>query len=233
MTRRTAFLLWADIPRGHEAGFNEWYSREHAPDRVLGIPGFVQARRFAATAGGPGYAALYETTGPEVFSNEAYLAMRRAPDARSREFIPLFRNVIRFVGCPVADAGAVPGAIEGAWARFAAVRMAASADSSGHGRELVDAMVRRPGIVRARLFRADSGLMAGAVKNMQGTTRQSLRGPDRLPDALLMVEGATEAQLAEIEAEANTAVMAGAGVELMAAARMRQLMRVAPNRQET
>ncbi len=233
MSRPTAFLLWADIPAGREAEFNEWYSREHAPDRVLGIPGFIQARRFAATAGGPGYAALYETAGPEVFSNEAYLAMRRAPDARSREFIPLFRNVVRFVGCPVAEASAVPGVIEGAWARFAAIRLAPSMDDSIHGRELVDALVRRPGIVRARLFRADSALMAGAVKNMQGTTRESLRGPDRLPDALLMVEGATEVQLAAIEAEANAAVTAGADVELVAAARMRQLMRVAPNRQET
>jgi hypothetical protein len=233
MARPTAFLLWADIPADQETGFNEWYSREHAPDRVLGIPGFVQARRFAATAGGPGYAALYETTGPEVFGNEAYLAMRRVPDARSRQYIPLFRNVIRFVGCPVAEASAVPGVFEGAWVRFAALRMAASADDSDHGRKLVDAMVRRPGIVRARLFHADSGLMAGAAKNMRGTTRESLRGPDRLPDALLMVEGATEAHLAAIEAEASAAMTAGAGVEFMAAARMRQLMRVAPNRQET
>jgi hypothetical protein len=233
MARPTAFLLWADIPAGHEARFNEWYSREHAPDRVLGIPGFVQARRFAATEGGPGYAVLYEVTGPEVFGNEAYLAMRRTPDAHSREFIPLFRNVVRFVGSAVAEARAVPGAIEGAWARFAAIRMAASAGDAGTWREFVDAVVRRPGILRARLFRADAGLMAGAVSNMQGTTREAMRGPDRLPEALLMVEGATEDQLAAAEAQAAAAVAACANGAPMAVARMQQLMRVAPHRQET
>ena len=35
MSRPTAFLLWADIPAGREAEFNEWYSREHAPDRLV------------------------------------------------------------------------------------------------------------------------------------------------------------------------------------------------------
>lgn len=223
MGRPTAFLLWADIPAGQEAGFNEWYSREHAPDRVLGVPGFVQARRFAATEGGPGYAVLYEVDGPEVFRNEAYLAMRRDPDARSRQYIPLFRDVIRFVGCPVAEARAVPGVIEGAWARFIAV---ATQGAAGAGGDVLDALVRRPGILRARLFQADAALMTGAVKNMRGTDREAMRGPDRLPGALLMVEGATESQLAAAETEI-AAAMAGGG-EPMAAARMRQLMRVAP-----
>jgi hypothetical protein len=232
MSQPTAFLLWADIPVGHEDGFNEWYNREHAPDRVLGIPGFVQARRFAAVAGGPGYAALYEVAGPEVFRNTAYLAMRRTPDPRSQQFIPLFRNVIRFVGRPLAEAGAVPGAIEGAWARFAAFRGAPAADDARAWREFAETLVRRPGILKARLFRADPGLMAGAVKNMQGTTREGLRGPDRLPDALLMVEGATEEQLAAIEADVTAAIAARPGWTLLDAARMRQLMRVAPNRQE-
>ncbi len=37
MTPSTHLLIWADIPAQHEAGFNEWYNREHLPDRVLGI----------------------------------------------------------------------------------------------------------------------------------------------------------------------------------------------------
>ena len=53
MAAPTALLIWADIPAEHEAGFNEWYNPEHAPDRVLGIPGFIQARRFVALDGAP------------------------------------------------------------------------------------------------------------------------------------------------------------------------------------
>jgi hypothetical protein len=232
MAQPTAFLLWADIPPEHEAGFNEWYSREHAPDRVLGVPGFLQARRFEAAAGAPRYAVLYEVAGPEVFRDGAYLAMRRTPDARSQQFIPLFRNVIRFVGRAQAEALAVPGAVEGAWAGFSAFQ-APAGDDAGDWRSLAAACVRRPGILRARLFRADPELMTGAVKNMEGTTRERLRGPDRLPDALLMVEGATEEQLSMIEPDVTAAMAARPGWALLDGARMRQLMRVAPNRQET
>jgi len=227
MPRATCFLLWADVAAGHEDGFNEWYNREHAPDRVLRVPGFVQARRFAAVKGGPGYAALYEVEDPEVFRDETYLAMRRTPDPRSQQFIPLFRNVIRFVGQPQAEARAVPGAIEGGWVWFAAAGAAPAADDARAWQDCVEAWVRRPGILRARLFRADAGLMEGAVKNMQGATRERLRGPDRLPGALLMVEAATEEQLAAAEADASAA-LAGTGGTLLDAARMRQLMRVAP-----
>ncbi len=231
MAGTTAFLLWADIPAEHEDGFNEWYNREHAPDRVLRIPGFIQARRFAATGGGPRYAALYEVTGPEVFRNEAYLAMRRTPDPRSQQFIPLFRNVIRFVGCPCAEAVTVPGVAEGAWAQFSAFQ-APPADDAREWQAFAAALVRRPGIVRVRVFRAVTELMDGAVRNMKGTTRESLRGPDRLPDALLMIEGASEGQLADAETGVTNAVSAHPGWALLDSARMQQLMRVAPNRQE-
>lgn len=232
MAQPAAFLLWADIGSEHEAGFNEWYSREHAPDRVLGIPGFVQARRFAASEGAPRYAVLYEVAGPEVFRDEAYLAMRRAPDPRSRQYIPLFRNVIRFIGRPRAEAAAVPGVAEGMWARFSAFQ-APPADDAAQWQAFAAALVRRPGIVRVRVFGAVPELMDGAVKNMKGTPREDLRGPDRLPDALLMIEGATEAQLADAETGMADAVAARPGWTPLGTARMQQLMRVAPNRQGT
>lgn len=151
MAQPAAFLLWADIGTEHEAGFNEWYSREHAPDRVLGIPGFIQARRFAASEGAPRYAVLYEVAGPGVFRDETYLAMRKSPDARSRQYIPLFRSAC-------AEAAAVPGIAEGMWVRFSAYQ-APPADDAGAWQALATALVRRPGIVRARVFRAVPELM--------------------------------------------------------------------------
>lgn len=230
MAQPVVFLLWADIDAGHEAEFDEWYSREHAPDRVLGIPGFVQARRFMAAEGAPRYAVLYEVAGPGVFRNDAYLAMRRAPDPRSRQYIPLFRNVIRFIGRACAEAAAVPSLVEGAWVRFSAFR-APPADDADAWQALVVSLVRRPGILRARVYRAVPELVEGAVKNMKDTPREGLRGPDRLPDALLMIEAATEAQLADAGAAVAGAVEARPGWGPLGSARMQQLMRVAPDRQ--
>jgi len=233
MTQPVTFLLWTDIPAEHEAGFNEWYNREHIPDRVFGIPGFIQARRFAAVEGGPQYATLYEVAGPEVFRNEAYLAMRRTPDPHSQHYIALFRNVIRIVGRPDADMDAVAvkiraaGVTEGAWVRFVALKAPAAATAHrlhNAGPALVVDLARRPGVVRVRLFSVVPELQEGAVRNMQGTTRAGLRGPDRLADALLMIEAATEAQLAAVEADALAACR---DWTLLGSARMRQVMRVA------
>lgn len=223
-----SYIIWTDIPAERETEFNEWYNREHAPDRVLGIPGFIQARRFVAVDGAPQYAAWFDVAGPEVFKNEAYLAMRRTPDPRSQQFIPLFRNVIRFIGRLVADAVAVPGVAEGTWVRFAAFKAPAPSENDARAwAEFVTALVRRPGIMRARVFRAVPELLDGAVRNMRGTTRESLRGPDRLGDALVMIEGVTDSQLADVEPELADALSARPDWAPLGSARMRQLMRVA------
>lgn len=223
-----SYIIWTDIPAEREVEFNEWYNREHAPDRVLGIPGFIQARRFVAAEGAPKYAAWFDVAGPEVFRNEAYLAMRQVPDPRSQQFIPLFRNVIRFIGRPAADAVSVPGVAEGSWVRFAAFKAPAPSEEDARAwAEFAAGLARRPGIVRARLFRAIPELLDGAVRNMKGTTREGLRGPDRLGDALLMIEGVTEGQLSAIEPDVAAALAARPGWTLLGSARMRQLMRVA------
>jgi hypothetical protein len=224
-----SYIIWTDIPPGHETAFNDWYNREHAPDRVLGIPGFIQARRFVAVEGGPKYAAWFDVAGPEVFRNEAYMAMRRTPDARSQQFIPLFRNVIRFIGQVAADAAGVrgQGIVEGAWVRFAVFKGALAEEDIRSWSARVAAMVRKPGILRARLFLAVPELLESAVRNMKGTTREGLRGPDRLGEVLVMIEGATDEQLAAIEPDLTQALAARPGWTTLGTARMRQLMRVA------
>jgi hypothetical protein len=222
-----SYVIWTDVAPERAPEFNEWYNREHAPDRVLRIPGFVQARRFEAVDGAPGYAAWFDVAGPEVFRNDAYMEMRRTPDPRSQQFIPLFRNVIRFIGQAAADATAVPGVIEGTWVRFAAFKAQLTEDDDRAWTEVTAALVRKPGIMRARLFRAVPELLDGAVRNMTGHVRESLRGPDRLGDALVMIEGVTDAQVAAIETDLQKALAAHPGWTPLGSARMRQLMRVA------
>jgi hypothetical protein len=222
-----SYIIWTDMAPERAVEFNEWYNREHAPDRVLRIPGFIQARRFAAVEGAPQFAAWFDVAGPEVFRNDAYMAMRQTPDPRSQEFIPLFRNVIRFIGQAAADAVAVPGIAEGTWVRFAAFKGAVTEEEARAWPERLAALVRKPGIVRARLFRAVPELLDGAVRNMKGHVREGLRGPDRLGEILVMIEGVTDEQLAAIEPDVARALAAHPGWTPLGSARMRQLMRVA------
>jgi hypothetical protein len=224
-----SYIIWTDIPADRENEFNEWYNREHAPDRVLGIPGFIQSRRFVAVDGAPRYAAWFDVAGPEVFRDEAYMAMRRTPDPRSQQFIPLFRNVIRFIGRPVADAVGVrgQGVVEGACVRFAVFQGELPETDVPAWSSVVASLVGRPGILRARLFRAAPELLESAVRNMKGAPREGLRGPDRLGEVLLMIEGIADANVAAVEPEIAAALAAHPSWKSLGSARMRQLMRVA------
>ncbi|MGH8056431.1 MAG: hypothetical protein ACREOH_04245, partial [Candidatus Entotheonellia bacterium] len=52
--------VWMDIPAHVEDDFNRWYNEEHIAERV-GIPGFLNGRRYLAIDGAPKYVALYDT----------------------------------------------------------------------------------------------------------------------------------------------------------------------------
>jgi len=72
-TRGTGLLMvWTDIDAGHEAEFNRWYDEEHLP-RLLLVPGFLSAGRYAALKGGPRYLAIYELEDHNVLRSAAYL----------------------------------------------------------------------------------------------------------------------------------------------------------------
>ena len=61
-------MVWTDIAEALESGFNEWYNREHMPERILGVPGFVRGRRYIACDGGPRYLAVYEASSNAVLT---------------------------------------------------------------------------------------------------------------------------------------------------------------------
>lgn len=214
-----AQFLWTDIPAEIEPAFNEWYDREHVPDRVLRIPGFVRGRRFVAVNGGPKYVALYEAASAVVFSDPAYRVMRREPDPRSRIFIPRFRNVLRIIGRPLLDLGSG----DGEWVRLIAFASPRLLPQAG-----IASMASRidPGRnVRCRLFAADPDLVSAAVSGMSGSARADLRGADRLPGLLLMIEADGEDGLGAF-ADTATAAMLGPDTEVMAAANMRRILDV-------
>ncbi len=71
MTKQGLLLMMTDIDPANEADFNRWYEEEHMDER-MGIPGFINARRFTALEGGPKYLALYDLESPDVLASPAY-----------------------------------------------------------------------------------------------------------------------------------------------------------------
>lgn len=74
-------LTMTETPPALEAEFNDWYDREHLPER-LAIPGFLSARRWVADLppGEGKYLATYELESAAVLESPAYLArFRDAP----------------------------------------------------------------------------------------------------------------------------------------------------------
>lgn len=80
-----------DIDAADEAGFNCWYDKEHMEERV-GIPGFLDARRYVAIRGRPKYLNLYETRSLAVLDSPPYLTRLANQTAWSMEMLGKVRN---------------------------------------------------------------------------------------------------------------------------------------------
>src|SRR4051794_10510348 len=79
-TRGTGLLMaWMDVDPTYEDEFNRWYNEEHI-GRLLEVPGFLSAGRYAALRGGPKYLAMYELEDHNVLRSAAFLdAVRYQP----------------------------------------------------------------------------------------------------------------------------------------------------------
>jgi hypothetical protein len=105
-------LTSMDVDAAHEADFNRWYDREHLEERVA-IPGFIEARRYAAIEGSPKYLSLYSTETFEVLDSPAYRAALANQTAWSKENIARFKNMIRGVARITISRGKGRGAVLG------------------------------------------------------------------------------------------------------------------------
>jgi hypothetical protein len=85
-TRGTGLLMvWTDIDAEFEAEFNRWYDEEHI-SRLLQVPGFLSAGRYAAVKGGPKYLAIYELEDHNVLRSSAYLdTLKYQPSAQRQK----------------------------------------------------------------------------------------------------------------------------------------------------
>jgi hypothetical protein len=147
--------VWMQIPPDLEADLNDWYTKEHLPERIA-IPGFHSALRYLSLMGEPKYMALYDLETPGVLYSDAYVAMRKnATDWTRRIGRALEKNLrheyelLESLGDEPADPAPY----------VALIRL------GGEQEEATDAFVKKvleafssvPGVVRARSFKAVVG----------------------------------------------------------------------------
>ncbi|MEP9377362.1 hypothetical protein ABLE91_11640 [Aquabacter sp. CN5-332] len=222
-TAKAVLFTWTDIAPDEEAGFNDWYNREHMRDRILGLPGFIRGRRYENTGPeGPKYLAFYEAWDIGVFQSSAYLDMVREPDPASRHYILRFKNVIRTIARIVRDFGEAEGAC------LAAIALAPRpGEEEALARALVEEVVpdllKTPGIVAARIIARDDSL---AAKSTGGHVRQ---GDRRLEFGLFVEATHMEPLRAAVSAALARGPLSGVSpAPLEGPAYLRLLYRVSP-----
>lgn len=215
--------IWTDIAPELETEFNEWYWREHLPER-LAVPGFRQGWRYRATAGAPRYFAWYALDDRAVLASPAYLARLDHPTEWTRRIMPGFRNTTRAVFRRTAMLGRACGAAA-LTLRFTPRAAERSALDEWLRRALLPALQARAGIVRAQLWEA-------APVAAPATREAALRGDgDAGADGALMIEasGLDELEALGGELEAPSSPLARMTAAPPLAARHRLLCGIAAN----
>lgn len=203
-------LISHDFPPEDDRDFNEWYIREHMPERVIGLPGFNRGRRFRAIAEGPKYLAFYETTDARALASEPYLKLVRNFDPRSRQFVPRFQSTSRTISVVRASAGLGEGGVLGLIG-FEANANAATSLRNGAATRLADDLLQQHGVTGAHLLESD---VEALTHSRQGHLRQN----DLVLPWTLLIEALDEATLDAVWQErlapANLATL-GAGKALV------------------
>jgi hypothetical protein len=193
--------VWTDVDPALEADFNEWYWREHLPERVA-IPGFRCGRRYRALSGSPRYFACYELDGIETLASPAYLARLNQPTPWTARVMRGFRNTVRAGFEIAASRGVISGAV------LLSLRLSPRSDKAAefdsHLREtLLPALQARPGIVRAQHWRARP---IAAPQTVEASLRSSA---DTSADGAVIIEAATTEDLAAVERDLAASPLAG------------------------
>jgi hypothetical protein len=183
---KAALFVWKNYTGDDEDAFNEWYIREHVPERV-GIPGFLRGRRYEAISGSRKYAAFYETVDADVLVSDTYMHFTREPDANTRHFIGQFGDGVRSVMDIVGSAGAGAGAAVSFLAFSVAEEREAALKDWAVGTLLPD-LVKAPGIVGAHLLATNRDIL-------NTSQREHLRPDDTVFDWVLMVEATRPEEL--------------------------------------
>jgi len=190
-----AMAVWGDSDPAIEAEFNEWYHREHVPERV-GMPGWRAGRRYRRLDRGTHrYLAAYEVESLGCFDDPVYRHALDNPTDWTRRMMPGFRNFIRATCRIRFKSGEVAGAVV-ATVRYAPAEGAVEPTARWLAGDALHGLRDRVGITRVQLWESDLG------RSLTATSEQKMRkaADGRAPFAAV-IEGtdrpAVEAALAE------------------------------------
>lgn len=152
--------VYANIPADVEEDFNNWYNRQHIPER-LAVPGFQSAVRYASLKGEPKYIALYELEDASVLDTPAYrqLGEKAKTDAWDQRIMPQLQVQARTIYEQIFACGDVP-------AEHAPFLLSVRLDiapeveaefNSWYNEDHLPKLAAVPGVACARRFRRLSG----------------------------------------------------------------------------
>jgi hypothetical protein len=150
--------VWLGVAPAHEEEFNAWYKFEHMAE-LIGLDGFISARRYKADTLFPPYLALYETIDATAAASPAFAKMLANPtpwSARMRTYYG--ENRIRNTYTRIAFA-----ARDGH--PYGATLLLVQSNAVPGGQKAVEdwfkanaeAALAAPGVTAARVWRAVSG----------------------------------------------------------------------------
>lgn len=180
-----------DVDRGAESSFNAWHTHEHILERVS-LPGFLRGRRYVALSGEPKYLIIYEVEKIETLCAPEYIARLNNPTKWTQEIASHLTLTIRTAARVIASTGVGLGGVCAVW------RLAQPIEDTDRWREWRDWLVNKPlatlakhrDIVGAHLLEASQAASQVATKESE-----LRRGPDRMSDLTLLVEGTCENDL--------------------------------------
>jgi hypothetical protein len=211
-------IVWTDIPADIEDDFNDWYDREHLPDRVGRLPGFLRGRRFVRGPNehaddAPKYLTYYDLASAGVMQSDAHKALRRERPARDKIFVPRFRNTIKGI-CDVVcrDGNGAGGSEYLVLLPVAASRKQEPSFAQRACAALLPRLAALPGVTSAVIARRNAAVT-------QASSAGDDRAGDRYLDGLIAVEADSANAAAQAAAllDAKTLVALGGKAEIIPA----------------
>lgn len=112
MLTDAVMAVWNDVAPDAEQEFNNWYVRDHLPDRVS-LPGFERGRRWIAESASPRYFTFYEIDDVSVMHSGIYLDRHENPTDWTRRIMPSFVGMNRSICRITAKRGHADGGMAG------------------------------------------------------------------------------------------------------------------------
>ncbi|MBN3801792.1 hypothetical protein GXB81_01775 [Paraburkholderia sp. Ac-20336] len=178
-------LIWNDIVEEARADFYEWHNKDHIPER-LSIDGFLRGRRYRGARASPEWLTVYEAVDLDTLTGPAYLERLNNPAPSTQANVKHFRNTARSI-CQIEHS---TGDSTGAYAITLQLRVeegAAKRLIEFVAQELFPRILKRPDVVAAHLFAADTD-----ASNVKTTEAQHRGGAFAVPSRVLLIECTTE-----------------------------------------